>query len=174
MKLVSAALLCALSCFAQSPEPEFYDVFFRLDAGKLVPLERQTSSIQGKASGFIVMNAKGVAVLPGGKSPVRFRSEDALDFIVRSPLAASAADPEALYCLRKLDAKKKQRELVITTLHASAVGASTKRTATTGLLPLTFSRYGNSSYKLSTPPLPPGEYAVGRLYGQLVFCFGVD
>jgi hypothetical protein len=149
-------------------------VFVGLDAGKLIPLERQTASIQGKASGFIVMSTKAASEFPGAKSPVRFRSNQTLDFIVRSPLASSTVDPSTLYVLRKLTTKKKSRELIIMAGHVTPLGASTKTDLAEGVLPVTFNRYGASSIKMSTRPLTPGEYAVSRLYAQTVFCFGVD
>jgi hypothetical protein len=155
-------------------EPEFADVFFRLDGGKLIPLERQTAIIQGKASGFIVMSMKSASEFPGAKSPVRFTSDRPLDFVVRTLLASSAVDPSTLYVLRKLGAKKKSRELVIMSGHASPLGASTNSPLAQGVLPVEFSRYGASSIRMTTMALPPGEYAVSRQFGQTVFCFGVD
>jgi hypothetical protein len=168
--------LCSIGGVAQETlsEPEFADVFFRLDAGKLVSLERQTAAIQGKASGFIIMSTKAASEFPGTKSPVRFRSEQSLDFVVRSPLASSTVDPSTLYVLRKLNSKKKSRELVIMAGHVTPIGGSTKTDLAQGVLPVTFARYGASSMKMSTGTLPPGEYAVSRLYAQTVFCFGVD
>ena len=168
--------LCSFSGIAQerSPEPEFSDVFFALDAGKLVPLERQTATIHGKASGFIVMSMKASSEFPGAKSPVRFHSDQTLDLIVRSALAPSTVDPNTLYVLRKLDPKKKSRELVIMAGHASPVGASTKTDLAEGVLPVTFARYGTSSIRMTTGSLAPGEYAISRPYAQTVFCFGVD
>jgi len=58
MKLLAFLLALSVSSIGSIvqetlSEPEFADVFFRLDAGKLLPLERQTAAIQGKASGFI-------------------------------------------------------------------------------------------------------------------------
>jgi hypothetical protein len=41
-------------------------------------------------------------------------------------------------------------------------------------LPVEFAKYGNSSFKMTTPALSPGEYALGRAYGPVMFCFGVD
>jgi hypothetical protein len=168
--------LCSLAGVTQETlsEPEFADVFFRLDAGKLVPLERQTAAIQGKASGFIIMSTKAASEFPGAKSPVRFSFDQSLDFIVRSPLASSTVDPSTLYVLRKLNNKKKSRELVIMAGRVTPVGGSTKTDLAQGVLPVTFARYGTSSLKMSTAPLPPGEHAVSRLYAQTVFCFGVD
>ena len=107
-------------------EPDTAEVFYKLGDGKLIPLERQTATIHGKASRFIVMNMKSVSEFPGGKSPVRFRSGEPLDFVVRSAIASSAVDPNSLYTLRRLDEKRKKRELVIMAGHASPVGVSTQ------------------------------------------------
>lgn len=179
MKIRSLAvflMLFTLVAVAQESlsEPEFADVFFRLDNGKLIQLERQTAAIQGHASGFIVMSMKTSSEFPGAKSPVRFPSAQPLDFVVRSPFAASTVDPNTFYVLRRLNGKRKSRELVIMVGHASPVGASTKSNLAEGVLPLAFARYGTSSIRMTTGPLPPGEYAVSRLYAQTVFCFGVD
>jgi len=149
-------------------------VFFRLDAGKLIPLERQTAVIQGKASGFIVMTMKSASEFPGAKSPVRFTSDRPLEFVVRTLLASSSVDPTTLYVLRRLGTKKKSRELIIMSGRASPLGASTNSPLAQGVLPVEFSRYGTSSLKMTTAALQPGEYAVSRQYGQTVFCFGVE
>ena len=155
-------------------EPDTSEVFYRLENSKLISLERQTATIHGKASGFIVMRMKSVSEFPGGKSPVRFHSGEPLDFVVRSALALSAVDPNTFYSLRHLDAKKKTRALVIMEGHASPVGASMQTNLAQGVLPVEFSKYSNGSIKLHTGPLVPGEYAVSHTYAQTVFCFGVD
>ena len=156
-------------------EPEFADVFYRLDAGTLQPLERQNLTYKGKASGFMVMNMKTVSEFPGGRSTVRFKGGQQLDFVVRTAFAPSAVDPNSVYCLRKLSTTKKTREIVIMAGHLSPVGGSTTVGFAGGVLPVNFSRYGSSSLKLSTTAeLPSGEYALGRMYGPTVFCFGVD
>jgi hypothetical protein len=173
----TVALLCVcFSAYGQDTvtEPEFADVFFRLDAGKLIPLERQTATIQGKASGFIVMNAKAVSDFPGAKSPIRFASGRPLEFVVRMLVASLTEDPNALFVLRKLDVKRKSRELVISSSHFTPIGGSSKSPLAEGVLPVDFSRYGASSVKMMTVALPPGEYAVSRIHGQSIFCFGID
>lgn len=58
--------------------------------------------------------------------------------------------------------------------HATPVGASIDTNVAAGLLPIEFTRYGKSSYKISAGKLLAGEYAIGQAYGQTVFCFGVD
>jgi hypothetical protein len=179
MKVLASLILAVLfvsSGIAQKDlaEPEFDNVFFELDAGKLIPLERQTALIQGKASGFIVMSSKAASEFPGAKSTVRFRSNQPLEFIVRSPIASTTVDPSTLYVLRRLNAKKKSRELVIMTGHAAPFSASTKTDLAQGILPITFVHYGASSLKVTTGPLPSGEYALSQVYAQTVFCFGTD
>ena len=175
MKLC-VALMLALTCVAQSaaPEPEIADIFYRLDGNKLISLERQAASIHGSAHGFIVMSMKTASEFPGAKSPVRFKREQHFELIVRSIVPVSAVDPNTIYCLRRLNPKKKTRELIIMSGHAQPFGASATTTPAEGVLPVEFSRYGSSSLKMTTGELAPGEYAVGPLYGPAVFCFGVD
>jgi hypothetical protein len=179
--LLLAGMAGAISGWTQTPvakevvtEPEFADVFFRLDAGKLVPLEHQTAYIHVESSGFIVMNTRTSYEIPGTKSPVRFRSDQPLDFVVRSLFAPSAVDPSTFYLLRRLDSKKKTRGLIVTVGHANPGGATVNNDPTQGALPVTFARYGDSSLKMTTAPLPPGEYALSRSYVLTLFCFGVD
>ena len=174
--LLATVFICAIVGWPQEAvtEPEFADVFFRPDAGKLIPLERQTAVIQGKASGFIVMSMKSASEFPGAKSPVRFTSGQPIEFVVRTIPASTTVDPSTLYVPRKLGMKKKSRELIVMSGHASPLGASTNSPLAQGVLPVEFSRYGASSIKMTAPALQPGEYAVSRQYGQTVFCFGVD
>ncbi len=179
MKFTTVAaliVLSAVSAWTQEAvaEPEFADVFFRLDAGKLVPLERETGTIQGKTSGFIVTNAKTVSDFPGAKSPVRFSPGQHLEFIARTLMGQSAVDPNSIYVLRKLDVKKKSRELVMSSGHFTPIGGSSKSSMTQGVLPVDFSRYGASSIKMTTSALQSGEYALSRISGRTVFCFGID
>jgi hypothetical protein len=169
-------LMLAFTCLSQNAalEPDIAEIFYRLDHDKLVPLERQAAALKGGAHGFIVMSMKTSSEFPGGKSPVRFKSGEKLDLIVRSAVPVSAVDPNIIYYLRKLNAKKKTRELVMMSGHASPLGLSTTTTPAEGVLPVDFTRYGSSSLKMTTGELAPGEYAVGRPYGPAVFCFGVD
>ena len=173
------ALSIVLSALAQAPlEPEINDIFYAIpkdQSGKLISLERQQITIHSKASGFIVMGMKTTSEIAGGESPVRFKAGEPLEFVVRSAFAASAVDPNTFYGLRLLHAKKKKREIVFMTGHASPLGASTKEDLSEAVLGLEFSKYGASSYKVTTPALKPGEYALGRAtMPQVVYCFGVD
>jgi hypothetical protein len=172
---IGFAVFAAVGLAQSAPvEPEFADIFYRLTDGNLVALERQAAAFKGSAHGFVVMGVKSAALLPGGKSPIRFKSGEQVDLVVRSMVSASTADPNTVYVLRKLSSKKKTRELVMTSGHFSPIGGSMTAVPAEGVLPVDFSRYGAASLKMSTGPLPPGEYAVGHPYGPAVFCFGVD
>jgi hypothetical protein len=175
VKLFTVMVL-ALTCVAQSalPEPEIADIFYRLDGDKLIPLERQAAAFHSNVHGFVVMSMKTVSEFPGAKSPIRFKNGEHLDLIVRSVIPVSAFDPNTIYCLRKLNPKKKTRELVMMSGHAQPFGASATTTPAEGVLPVEISRYGSSSLKMTTGELARGEYAVGHPYGPAVFCFGVD
>jgi hypothetical protein len=147
-------IFCACAGISQETvaEPEFDDVFYQLNAGKLISLERETAAIRGKASGFVVMSTKAVSEFPGAKSPVRFPPDQPIDFLVRSPLATSTVDPNTLYVLRKLNPKKKSRELVIMAGKVTPIGGSAKTDLAQSVLPVTFARYGASSIKITTRP----------------------
>jgi hypothetical protein len=151
-------------------EPEFAGVVFRLDAGKLIPLERQSiANMRTSTSGFMVVQAKSVWVFAGPKSPVRFGKET-LEFVARTP---AEIDPAMMYHLRKLDSRKKTREMTFVTARGTPFGASAT-TQTDEALAVTFSRYGSSSFKIIVAGLPPGEYAIQATASQAVFCFGVN
>ena len=153
-------------------EPEFVGVVFRLDAGKLIPLERQAAvNMRTKTSGFMSVHARSAWEFAGARSSVRF-VKGTLEFVVRTQ---AQIDRDAMPHLRKLDSTKKTREMVIATAHATPFGVSSSATLNDGALPVTFKRYGNSSVKMSVAELPPGEYAIQAApYPQAVFCFGVD
>ncbi len=174
MMRLATCMMLAVTCWAQA-EPDTTDVFYRLDGDRLVTLERQTAVIKGKTSGFTVVGMKTLSEFPGAKSSVRFPAATDLEFVVRTPLArAGTVDPNTLFCLRKLEPKKNSRQLTIMSGRASPVGASTSTNMAQGVLPVTFSKHGAGSLKLAAGALPPGEYAVSKVYGQVVFCFGVD
>ena len=163
----------------QTPEPQYNDVFFALDssAGKLVPLERQTSTIKGKPKFLGYGGIKVSSQFKPGNSPVRFKSGDQLEFIVRSALATvSTVDPATMYVLRVLKKKGDSRELVMTESHGPlALGGTTSNLAE-GVLPVNFEKFGEHSLKIvSQNPIPPGEYALSHRSGMMdIFCFGVD
>jgi hypothetical protein len=170
--LMSGLLITA----AQEPvsEPEFSEVFVALDSGRLVPLERQTAAIQGAAGGFMVASTKASYVLSGSRSPIRFHSNQTLDFVIRTAIVSTTVDPSNIYVLRKMESKKKSREIVFSSGHFSPLGGSMKTNLETGSLPLTFTKYGSGSIKVTATALSSGEYALSRAGALNLFCFGVD
>ena len=180
MKLFTMAVV-AVACFGQiavPPEPEINDIFYALpkdQSAKLVSLERQQIKSKTKVSGFIVMGMKDSSEIVGGKSPVRFAAGQPIEFVVRSAFAVAGIDPNTFYALRLLNTKKNKREIIFVTGHATPIGASTSSDFASGVLPVEFSKYGKSSYKVTTPALKPGEYALGgATMPQVIYCFGVD
>jgi len=179
MKKIATLAIClmALVSFAQTPvkEPEFADSFAALSAtGDLIPLEHETAIIRAGGGGFMVASSKAAYEISGQKSPVRFHSAPELVFIVRSSLAQTDTDPATLYELRKLDPKKKTREIAFSTGHFTPFGGHASTNLNAGQIPISFARYGKSSYRIIATNLAPGEYALSRVNGQDVYCFGVD
>ncbi len=179
MNKIGMLVICltALVSFAQAPvkEPEFADTFAALSAtGDLIPLEHETATIRAGGGGFMVASSKAAYEISGQKSPVRFHQAPELVFIVRSSLAQTDTDPATLYVLRKLDPKKKTREIAFSTGHFTPFGGHATTNLNAGQIPITFVRYGKSSYRITATNLAPGEYALSRVYGQDVYCFGVD
>ena len=172
-RLILIPVLCALAASAQSPveEPSNLNVIYRLETGKLVPLEQQTTKGSELKHGFMSTKAAAVTQISGPQSPVRF-PVGTIEFVL-----ATATDP-AVYSLRKLEVKKAKstgtRELLIVTAQGSMFGKAKMDSSGTVVL-LDFTRYGSASYK-ATPrqPLVPGEYAFWRADLPAVFCFGVD
>jgi hypothetical protein len=179
MNKIGMLVICltALVSFAQAPvkEPEFADTFAALSAtGDLIPLEHETATIHAGGGGFMVASSKAAYEISGEKSPVRFHRAPELVFIVRSSLAQTDTNPATLYVLRKLDPKKKTREIAFSTGHFTPFGGHATTNLNAGQIPISFARYGTSSYRITATNLAPGEYALSRVYGQDVYCFGVD
>lgn len=169
--------LVAMAAVAQAPvkEPEFADTFAGLSpSADLVPLEHQTATIRAGGGGFMVASSKAAYEIPGEKSSVRFHSAPELSFVVRSSFAQTDTNPATVYVLRKLEPKKKNREIVFSSGRFTPFGGHATTNLNAGQIQLTFARYGASSYRISVSNLAPGEYALSRIYGQEVFCFGVD
>jgi len=179
MKTIGTLAICvmALVSFAQSPvkEPEFADTFAALSASSdLIPLEHETATIHAGGGGFMIASSKAAYEISGQKSPVRFHQTPELVFVVRSVLAQTDTNPATLYVLRKLDPKKKTREIAFSTGHFTPLGGHATTDLNAGQIPISFARYGTSSYRIAAANLAPGEYALSRAYGQDVYCFGVD
>lgn len=180
MKLLLLFLIigiCGLAN-AQSLEPDTDNVFYALghNPDRLIPLERQTSTIHTSAKFVgIGATAKSSAEFKPGKSPVRLTG-DGTEFLVRSPLANSSVDFSTVYVLRSLSHKGSKRELIISKSHAFVGVAGSSSNLAEGELPITIAKYGARSLKITpSRPLRPGEYALSTRAAFLnLFCFGID
>jgi hypothetical protein len=173
-KLVVVAVIAATCLVAKSqqPEPEFSGVFYSLDGQTLNQLEHQNAAIHGSGGGFIVAGMKANYELDGAKSPVRYKSGESLTFVVKTPLATSI-DPSTIFILRKLESKKKTREIVFMKGHITPFGGGMKTNMTEGQLPLKFSAYADG-VKITVDNPQPGEYAFSLYGAPNFYCFGVD
>jgi hypothetical protein len=175
--LAGIVLLAGMPALSQQElpaEPQRADVFMRLDAGKLLPLEHQRPVVKSKNRGFIVSSVTRLLKLKGATSTVRFHSAATLEFLVRMD-RPGLMDPGSFYVLRKLQVKHDSREMTLMSARGTPIGVFAKRNLRAeGLLPLDFSNYGQASLKLTAHDLPPGEYAISRASGFSIFCFGVD
>ena len=166
---VLAALVLAGLAWGQK-EPEFPDVFFAQTQEALVPLERQAATQNVKAGGFVVGNGKASVVVQGSHSPMRLTGQR-LSFIVKPQ--SVAIDPSEVYHLRRLTSRKSTREVILSTIHARPLGATSK-TMNDSLVEFSATRFGEASLKFSIDALEPGEYAFAKAGGRTLFCFGVD
>jgi len=146
-------------------------------AGKLVALERQTSTIRGKAKFGGYGGIKVASEFKPGKSPVRFKQGERPQFVVRAFAAdVSTFDPNTLYVLRTLKKKGDKRELIMLESHGPLALGGTTSNLGEGVLPVAFEKFGEHSLRVvSEKPLLPGEYALSRRAGMMdLFCFGID
>jgi hypothetical protein len=179
--LFAIVMLCTLTGLAQevAPEPTYDNQFFVLAEGRLYPLERQTvNTISANARmGWTGIKAKSAYEFPGVHSPVRFHSDQALNFIVRSPGAIQpSTDPNTLYVLQRLTTDKKNRKMVVSSVSTSLWSSKTsiKTSLTPDTQQVTFTPYGKFSTRITSNPLPPGEYVLSTTPGMTDYCFGVD
>jgi hypothetical protein len=166
--------------FAQAVEPNSDNVFYALVPNHFIDLERQTAKIHTSAHSIVVAtSAKSTAQIKPGKSPERLSASN-LEFVVRSPLAATSSDLSRFFVLRKVEKKGGKREIVITKVRAYSTIVTSSATATTNLdegqIPITFTKFGEHSVRIvPNQPLTPGEYALSTpIQFMELFCFGVD
>jgi len=165
MKLGFAALAFALSfstvSLAQKEkafEPQYASVFYYLRAsGEAVELERQIANLVPKG-------IKTLYVIPGEKSPVRFRAGVEMQFVVRVTEDFDIASTTLQ--LYRFDSQNGMRQMLFK-------NEDLRRNKAT--LKLNAERYGSSSLKVvPTQKLAPGEYCLSRSTIAQGFCFGVD
>ena len=157
---------------AKPTEPEYNRIAFYLDGqGSLVQLERQQVNTQTKVKAFGFAGAKSSARFNGAKSPVRFKADDKIQFVIR--LDSQGEDPTTLINLDVLTPTKTTREIVLATAGAMGLhGESNKGTTT---LSINCAKYGEHSFRfVPATKLPPGEYVVTSKGSQEGFLFGID
>ena len=155
------------------PEPSVIGAVFYQDAsGAFIPLERNSGVQRTGSSALtgVVLPTVGVRGLgnniryweiDGAKSPVRFRLDDKLTFVVRMP---GSMDPGG-FNLFPLDATKKDRR----------TKPNPKNRNTPLTIGLSITPAGESSYGLSPlTGLAAGEYCFSAKTSNDCFCFGID
>jgi hypothetical protein len=170
--------LIALSLSAQDkplPVPNYDGVFYRYDraAGTLVDLEHQTAAAASKPKALGLAGYKAFFYLRGARSPVRFKSNDPLEFIVSLP---PRTDPQTIqfFVLRQ---GKHRRELVEQESNRpSPLGfGQTHNVMDRSEVHFEVQKYGESAYRLiPSKALAPGEYSFSFSTNNVAYAFGVD
>ena len=170
-----ASLLLCVSAAQEAgkpAEPEYNRIAFYLDGqGSLVPLERQQVNAQIKVKALGFGGAKSSARFDGAKSPVRFKADSTIQFVIR--LDTQGEDPSTLINLDVLTPTKSTREIVVAKAGPIGIHGESMRGATT--LNINCAKYGEHSIKFATATkLPPGEYVITSKGSREGFLFGVD
>jgi hypothetical protein len=159
---LTSSILTAPGQNPKLPEPDTIGAVYFFDPAKnsLVELEKQITASQ--KHGW--PKQKIVAVMKGEKAPLRFKSNQPMEFVVS---LANGVDPSKF-------------QLVAFTPKAGNREATIKEATWTGskinpiFQPFKISKFG-SAYKFTpSPALPPGEYAFSANDSQDAFAFGVD
>lgn len=172
---VCASLLLGVSAAQEAgkpTEPEYNRIAFYLDAqGSLVPLERQQVNVQMKVKALGYGGGKSSAIFEGAKSPVRFKADENVQFVVR--LDTHGEDPTTLINLDVLTPKKNTREIVVA--KAGPMGLHGESTRGANTLIINCAKYGEHSIRfLPGAKLRPGEYVITTKGSREGFLFGID
>ena len=168
---------------AETPEPQDLGVLLYLKDGIFFPLELQ-SAVKQDRSPFFSTSSEEFLVVPGPKSPIRFKANT--PFVMYLRVFLDESDPRAgffplrdptRFRLISLEADKEQRKM---TLVKSGLTYTKRQVGR----PLLVRLYGEHCFQLSpSEALEPGEYAIkyqrededGDEQDQYdLFCFGVD
>ncbi|MGI8469240.1 MAG: hypothetical protein ACR2N3_12390 [Pyrinomonadaceae bacterium] len=173
--------LFLLSCMVaaqearKAPEPEYLGQPYYLDSASeaLVALDRQMAVTKTSLKALGYGGATVAYEIKGRKSPIRLKSDQKIEFIVR--VASLQADPSSVIQLVSLKAEKDKRKLVTGKVTPLGLGGSTTD-PNAGAMQFNASKYGESSLKIvPAQALVPGEYALKAPGASDVFyCFGVD
>ncbi len=170
---VAAIAFILVGAVAMQPSPDAGVGIFGTQAQTTLPLEHEKVTLVSSASGFFSYKSSGAWVVRGDKSPVRFHAGMPISVVIRFVSDPHAPLPAQEFILRRLDVKRKRREIVIVTGHSSAFGSSVQTDAMAGALPVKFTQ-NSQGYSSDPTPLQPGEYALTQPGGSDWYCFGVD
>jgi hypothetical protein len=129
------------------------------------PLPKEQWKAVGKAKpGWTTVTSTGSIQLPGIASSFRVPASDKIEFVFKG------TNPETVklfVCLQDMKKGWRQFEVVQIKNH----GRTSTQERLDGM-PIEIVKYGDSSYKLTSQRLAPGEYAINGTGG--VFSFGVQ
>lgn len=186
-RLLAALALTALlggAVPAETPlvEPQDLGVLLYRKNDSFPPLELQ-SAVRQERSPFLSTVSEEYLVVPGSRSPVRFRAGEGIIFYLRVFLNDS--DPRAAFFpmrdpthfkLVELQSDKEERRMTLVKTGFTYTNRQVGR-------PMLVRLYGEQCFQLTpSEPLPPGEYAVKYLVEDddsdeeqfELFCFGID
>lgn len=147
-------------------------------------LENMPTKFKSRAKLLGYGGAESMYEVKGGKSLVRFKQGQKLQFIVGG--VPRQVDPSTIVKLIKFKVKKKKRVLLASKTNPTVfvplpkVGGGVAGGDTDynpgEAIPIQYARYGKESLKITPAnPLPPGEYTLAWVApNQRVYCFGID
>lgn len=182
MKRISLVIIfmvgvCLNHAFAQNvakvQEPEFIGVFWYLEpqTGNLTALERQTPETKFKVKALGFGGAESNIRISGEQSPIRFKSNQSLQFVVR--VSSQQTDPVSIIQFFRFEPKKGMRQLQM--MKVGSMGVGSKSTMNSNAISFNAAKYGDSSFRVvPANALLPGEYCLSGPGSADGFCFGVD
>lgn len=158
-------------------EPGTSSVVYYLDSSsRLIPLEPEIARMKYKYRAWGFEGGATVYQVEGEKSPVRFKAETKLEFVIR---LEGGVDPLEFVQFYHFDEMNGSR--VVPILDFDALGRISKYRLVPSTVDFNAAKYGSSSFKIiPIQALAPGEYclivkeAIKSERKSPGFCFGVD
>jgi hypothetical protein len=166
-------LLATRAVAADAGLPEYIDNFAgrAAKAGAYAPLERATAVQQTRVRAFGFGGAESHYSFAGESSPVRFKSGQPVEFVVR--VAAQDQDPQTFVQFYSLKAGNGERILPMVNVGAFAIRSGD--TSHAQAVVFDAAKYGTNFFKIApSQPLSPGEYSLSTAGTNNSFLFGVD
>jgi hypothetical protein len=169
--LTAAFAATSLPSAAQTPRyagPEYVGVVEARVQGVTRQLERQRIAVTAKMKAFGLGGVRAGYEFPQGKSPLRFRAGEPVEFVIR--VTSQDIDPRSFVQFSRVTSKKYRRLLTTMTF---GYGGSTS-TGNFYDVPFEARRHGTTLFRITpTTPLTPGEYMLTSNSTD-AFLFGVD